>query len=156
MGIAATFRNGAISAQVRSFQERVERAAVFQLQYLGEKLASYAKDQHNYTDRTGNLTNSIGYAVVHGSKIVTFGGASQSGEGVENALNVATQYAGQCTSAYSLVVVAGMNYAAYVEAKGYNVILPAELKARTDFPQTMLKLQSMAREKARQLFGAAL
>ncbi len=33
-----------------------------------------------------------------------------------------------------------MNYAAYVEAKGYNVILPAELKAKKDFPTAMNKI----------------
>lgn len=156
MGIVPTFGNGAIAAQVRAFQERVEKAAVFQLQYLGENLVNYAKDQHNYTDRTGNLTNSMGYAVVRGFKIVTYGGENQPGEGADNALSVAMQYAQQCTNTFSLIVVAGMNYAAYVEAKGYNVILPAELKAQTDFPQTILKLQKMAKDKAQQLFGTAI
>ena len=56
----------------------------------------------------------------------------------------------------ALVVVAGMNYAAYVEAKGYNVILPAELKAKTDFPQAMKKLMDKAQAKATEIFGIAI
>ena len=39
---------------------------------------------------------------------------------------------------------------AYVEAKGYNVILPAELKARTDFPATMKRLMDKAKSKAKE------
>ena len=46
-----------------------------------------------------------------------------------------------------------MNYAAYVEAKGYNVILPAELKAKTDFPIMMAKLKEKARKRALLEFG---
>ena len=46
-----------------------------------------------------------------------------------------------------------MNYAAYVEAKGYNVILPAQLKAMKDFPETVKRLQDLAKKKANELFG---
>ena len=49
-----------------------------------------------------------------------------------------------------------MNYAAYVEAKGYNVILPAELKAKKDFPEAMNRLMEKARNKANELFGTEL
>jgi hypothetical protein len=49
-----------------------------------------------------------------------------------------------------------MNYAAYVEAKGYNVILPAQLKAMKDFPETVKRLQDLAKKKANELFGNLL
>lgn len=153
MGITPQFGSGYIAAQVAAFRERVEKATLFQLQYLGEELASYAKDQHNYTDRTGNLTNSIAYAVVKEGKIVSYGGETQPGEGAETALKVATEYAASVPNTFSLIVVAGMNYAAYVEAKGYNVILPAELKARTDFPKVIRNLQEKASKKAQEMFG---
>lgn len=156
MGIEPTFGSGVISEAVKEFQKRVEDATVFQLKYLGENLVTYAKAMHNYTDRTGNLTNSIGYAVVQNSKIVTSGGENQPGEGSENALSILQKFAEQCSNSFSLIVVAGMNYAAYVEAKGYNVILPAELKCQTDFPETILKIQKMAKDKAQQLFGFSI
>lgn len=44
-----------------------------------------------------------------------------------------------------------MNYAAYVEAKGYNVILPAELKAKSELPAEINKLVMKA-NKAIELF----
>lgn len=153
MGITPQFGNGHIASQVAAFRERVEKATLFQLQYLGEQLATYAKEQHNYTDRTGNLTNSIAYAVVKEGKIVSYGGENQPGEGADTALKVATEYAATVSNTFSLIVVAGMNYAAYVEAKGYNVILPAELKARTDFPKVIAQLQEKASKKAQEMFG---
>lgn len=147
------FGKGYIAAQVAAFRERVEKATLFQLQYLGEQLVTYAKEQHNYTDRTGNLTNSIAYAVVKEGKIVSYGGENQPGEGADTALKVATDYAASVPNTFSLIVVAGMNYAAYVEAKGYNVILPAELKCRTDFPKVVAQLQEKASKKAKEMFG---
>lgn len=156
MGITPMFGDDAIGAQVRKFQERLEQEALFQLKDLGEDLTKYAKDKHNYTDRTGNLTNSIGYAIVRGSDIVFFGGAVQQGEGADNALKVAMKMAENLTNSFTLIIVAGMNYAAYVEAKGYNVILPAELKARTDFPKAMQMLMDKAKRKADELFGNVL
>lgn len=153
MGITPKFGQGYIAAQVAAFRERVEKATLFQLQYLGEQLVAYAREQHNYTDRTGNLTNSIAYAVVKEGKIVTYGGENQPGEGADTALKVATEYAASVPNTFSLIVVAGMNYAAYVEAKGYNVILPAELKCRTDFPKVVAQLQEKASKKAKEMFG---
>ena len=153
MGITPKFANGFVAGQVKAFQERLEKATVFQLQYLGEELAKYAKDNHTYTDQTGNLTNSIGYAVVKQGKIVTYGGEIQPGEGAEEGLKVAQQMAAKLPNSFSLIIVAGMNYAAYVEAKGYDVILPAQLKAMSDFPQTILRLKELANKKATELFG---
>lgn len=63
MGIEYTGK-GAVAASVQAFQKRLEAATIYLLKYLGESLVKYAKDQHNYTDQSGNLTNSIGYVVV--------------------------------------------------------------------------------------------
>lgn len=153
MAIKPTFQNGAVRAKIQEFQQRLERATLFILQYMGEELTKYAKEVHNYTDRTGNLTNSIGYAVVRNGKIVNYGGEIQPGDGAAEGLKVAQKMAANASSSFSLLIVAGMNYAAYVEAKGYNVILPAELKARSDLPVYMARLQKIATEKASVMFN---
>lgn len=153
MGIKAEFGHGKITASVAAFQKRLETATVYMLKYLGESLVVYAKDRHNYTDQSGNLTNSIGYVVVHNGKPVAFGGLNQPGEGKDAGYKLAMEMAAKVSSTFSLIIVAGMNYAAYVEAKGYNVILPAELKAKTDFPATMKKLADKAKLKANELYG---
>lgn len=144
---------GKVNLAVQAFQKRLEAATIYLLKYLGESLVKYAKDQHNYTDQSGNLTNSIGYVVVQKATPVHFGGLNQPGEGADAGLKLAMKIAAQTPNSFSLIIVAGMNYAAYVEAKGYNVILPAELKAKTDFPAAMNKLVEKARTKANELFG---
>lgn len=153
MGIEPAFPKGAVAGQVLAFQERVEEATIYMLKYLGEELAAYAKDLHSYTDRTGNLTNSIGYAVVRRGTIITRGGGAAPGEGDDAALKAATAYARTLDGTFSLIVVAGMNYAAYVEAKGYNVILPAELRAKTEVPKAVNLIVERAKAKARKMFG---
>lgn len=156
MGITKQFDDGMIVARVQAFQDNLEKAALFVLKYLGENLVKYARDNHNYTDQTGNLTNSIGYAVVRNSKIVFSDEKTQPGEGADAARKAAIKYASSLPNDFSLIIIAGMNYAAYVEAKGYNVILPAELKAKTDIPQEMNKLIEKAKSKANELFGITL
>ena len=79
MGIMPMFDKGAILNPVAAFQKQLELAFVTLLKYMGEKLAKYAKDSHNYQDQTGNLTNSIGYAVVQNKEIVYYGGSDLRG-----------------------------------------------------------------------------
>lgn len=153
MGITAKFGSGYIAGKVENFHNRLEQATLFLLRYLGEDLAKYAKDNHTYTDRTGNLTNSIAYAVVRDREIVFYDATNQPGEGSEEALKLAMKIAASLPHQYSLIIVAGMNYAAYVEAKGYNVILPAELKAKKDFPAAMKRLAEKAKQRALAEFG---
>ena len=47
-----------------------------------------------------------------------------------------------------IVVVAGMNYAAYVEAKGYNVLASAEHLAERELPRMLEKLISSVKRAA--------
>lgn len=152
MGIEAMFTKGDIINPVAEFQRRVEEAFVLLLKWLGEKLAAYAKAQHNYTDRSGNLTNSIGYAITKRSSIIYYSGKDQPGEGSKAMLEAAMTFASQLKESYSLIVVSGMDYAAYVESKGYNVILPAELLAKRIVPTEINKLVSKANKKAKELF----
>ena len=149
MGIMPMFDKGAILNPVAAFQKQLELAFVTLLKYMGEK------DNHNYQDQTGNLTNSIGYAVVQNKEIVYYGGSDQPGEGAKAMLEAAMKYAATLPNTFSLIIVAGMNYAAYVEAKGYNVILPAELKAKSELPAEINKLVMKANKKAIELFGNA-
>lgn len=153
MGITPQFSKGAVFNEVMLFQKRLEQATIFTLQYLGESLAKYAKDNHTYTDQTGNLTNSIAYAVVKDKEIVYYDATTQPGEGAEKALKLAMKIASSLPNKFSLIIVAGMNYAAYVEAKGYNVILPAELKAKKEFPIVVRELIAKAKQKALEKFG---
>lgn len=112
-----------------------EKAVMLELQYLGEELTRYIKDRpasESWIDRTGNLRSSIGYAIFRNGKADTLGGfsqVSQGGEGVsegEEYVKTLSKDKGQ----YGLAVVAGMNYASYVEMhEGKDVLASARIKA---------------------------
>lgn len=153
MGITKNFADDVIKNAVSAFKKRVDDATLFMLQSLGEALVKYARDSHNYTDRTGNLTNSIGYVVVHKSQIVYSGISTNMPLAQKGALDTAMAMANRLKDEWALIIVAGMNYAAYVEAKGYNVILPAELRAKSDFPAAIQTLTAKVKAKAVELFG---
>ncbi len=102
-----------------------DQKAVEWLAVLGERVVKYAREHGNYTDRTGNLRNSIGYVVVQYGRIVTEN--FSIGSGHEEAKVRARAYALDVAHELSagktyLVWVAGMEYAKYVEAKGVDVL----------------------------------
>lgn len=147
------FGDGYITKQVQYFQQQVELAMKLLLQEFGEKLVAFAKDTHTYTDRTGNLTNSISYAIVRHKEILYYNEVQRE-EANAAALKVAMKMAESLSDAYSLIVVAGMNYAAFVESRGYNVILPAELKAKQEFTNKVKPLIDRVNKRAVQIFGS--
>lgn len=102
-------------------QSEYEQKAIQWLSSLGEKVVGYAKEHGNYTDRTQNLRNSIGYAVVqHGKMVIDgFGSTSPQSKARQRAQEVANNLNDGKTY---LIWVAGMDYAKYVEAKGYDVL----------------------------------
>ena len=116
-------------------QAEYDRKAINWLTVLGERVVKYAREHGNYTDQTSNLRNSIGYIVIHSNKLVydSFVGSTTPhndprGEAnAERAHQLGLNYAkevGAILGGYKtyLVWVAGMEYARYVEAKGYDVI----------------------------------
>lgn len=153
MGMIRQFGDGYIAKQVQYFQQQVELAMKLLLQEFGEELVAFAKDTHTYTDRTGNLTNSISYAIVRKKEILYYNEVQRE-EANAAALKVAMKMAESLSDAYSLIVVAGMNYAAFVESRGYNVILPAELKAKQEFTSKVKPLIDQVNKRAVQIFGS--
>lgn len=152
MAITANFNpRDAVRSKMDAFRARFEKALLLVLNELGAELAKTARDMHTYTDRTGNLTNSIWYAVMKGSRVVSMGGEREDGEGAEKAKEVILKIAGTATSKYTLAVVAGMEYASYVEARGYNVLIPAELQANKEFVPRMKELFAKADAKLKEM-----
>lgn len=101
--------------------------------YVGEQCIIEARDSGDYTDQTGNLRSSIGYAVVCDGKVVQRDCIDKVKKG-DKGVSEGNDYLSKCIKkarkkGIVLIVTAGMNYAEYVEAKGYNVLSPAELKA---------------------------
>lgn len=106
-------------------KEEYDRKAVEWLSVLGERVVKYAREHGSYTDRTGNLRNSIGYVVVQYGRIVTedFSIGSGHGEAKAQARAYALEVARNLPANKTyLVWVAGKEYAKYVEAKGFDVL----------------------------------
>lgn len=105
----------------RLARQEYDRKSIKWLSSLGERVVRYAREHGNYTDRTGNLRNSIGYVVIQNGNIVreNFGNGIPQQMARTYALEVGRDRGGYKTY---LVWVAGMEYAKYVEASGFDVI----------------------------------
>lgn len=116
-----------IAAFLGMAMETTQRHVKDALQNLGEQCVKVAREDHpnNWKDQTGNLRSSIGYAIYKGTIVDTEstfsavnGQDGQSGkEGSEAGKNYVREIAKECSSQYTLAVVAGMDYAAAVEEK---------------------------------------
>lgn len=107
------------------------------LSFIGEECVKEARKTDSYKDQTGNLRSSIGYVIVEDGKIITASDFALSDKGTDRktgqstGLSYAKQLAAKFPSGLTLIVVAGMNYASYVSAKGYNVLDSSELTAES-------------------------
>ena len=117
------------------------KIACYNLSKVGEQLVNTARSTDSYKDQTGNLRSSIGYIVLVDGKIYqmsNFETVSNGSKGSISGKLFANDIIKRFNIGVVLVVVAGMNYAAYVSAKGYDVIDSAELLADKLVPK-MLK-----------------
>jgi hypothetical protein len=112
--------------------------------YVGEQCIIEARIAGNYQDQTGNLRSSIGYAVIRDGMVVQQGYIDKTKTGNEGASEGKVFLESKIEKAKKkglvLIVTAGMNYAEYVEARGYNVLTSAELKANSLVKSMMTKL----------------
>ena len=92
------------------------------LQMLGSECVNKIRNrrqEESWFDQTGNLRSSIGMAVVNRGKIAVesaFKTILKGAEGSEQGRKYVESLAHLFADTYSLVVVAGMSYAEYVEA----------------------------------------
>lgn len=122
-------------------QENAIQDVIDILSRIGEKCVTEARDSGKYTDRSGNLRSSIGFAVVYDGKIIrqsSFEKVKQTAtEGAATGKELIRQLASSYADGLVLILVAGMNYAVYVEARGYNVINSAEDLAKRLVPEML-------------------
>lgn len=101
--------------------KEIKKQLVSSLAYIGEEYINKARSKSTYQDDTGNLRASIGYSIIENGKEITFKatGPSEAVNQSKAAVNEVKPTLGKGTV---LIVFAGMAYAAWVEAKGYDVI----------------------------------
>lgn len=139
MGFTKKTPDSAFSNFLNETKQIVLDRALKAFVYVGEACLREARLNGNYIDRTGNLRNSIGYAVLFNGKVIqesTYANTEGGQKGKKHLDALKKQY----QTGIVLVVSTGMSYAAYVEARNYNVITSAELLANKLVPQIMKQL----------------
>ena len=146
MAIKPNFTKDDVSKRFDAFLNEIEKKQIARLQRLGEMCLVEARTNKGYMMQTGALLSSTGYEVfvdgvaIHSQFDAASGAESNAAEtGIKSGQNIA-ETIGKGTKGIALVVVAGMNYAAYVEAKGYNVLSSAEHLAERELPRMLDKL----------------
>lgn len=132
-GMTPLFSGDDVERWFDHFQGRAEEKTLKLLQAGGEKFVEIARKSGSYKDQTGNLRSSIGYVIAkNGDVIVENFKRSDKGingsEGMSKGKQVAEEISLSFTGGYILVGVAGMDYAAAVEARGHEVVTGANIQ----------------------------
>ena len=134
--------------------EIIKSLTIRALSELGEECVNRVRDRsgdESWYDHTGNLRSSVGYIVLYEGKEAQRGGfmptSAPEGNGSkgkqegQNYLEETAKTVAE-SSDFSLVVVAGMNYAGVVEAMdNKDVLASTELWAREQVPLMLEKLK---------------
>jgi hypothetical protein len=142
--------------------ERIFRAAQLRLQRVGENFVNNARLNGAYKDHTGNLRSSVGYVILSNGIQVDANfhpvpGAAKLNPGLTDqvtqivgpakAQQVIDDIAKKYPGGLVLIVVAGMEYAAAVEAKGFDVLTGSSLIAKEDLRKSFEELQKKVNSK---------
>lgn len=154
MAIKPNFTKDDVRKRFDAFLNEIEKKQIARLQRLGEMCLVEARTNKGYMMQTGALLSSTGYEVfvdgvaIHSQFDAASGAESNAAEtGIKSGQSIA-ETIGKGTKGIALVVVAGMNYAAYVEAKGYNVLSSAEHLAERELPRMLEQLISNIKRAA--------
>ena len=118
----------------------VERAVLYNLTHVGEQCINAGRSTNSYKDQTGNLRSSIGYVLIMDGRIIQmsdFATVKTGAEGTSEGKEYLKQLISRYPEGIVLIVCAGMNYAAYVQGMGYDVLWSAELLAASLVPKIM-------------------
>lgn len=119
-----------IDAARENFQEAFQKTCL--------EITNLAKSTNTYKDQTNNLRSSIGFIVYDKGELVNemftkagIGAEGDGSKGINQGKQIAEQAAKKYPNALVGVIVAGMEYALYVEAKGYDVLTGSCIQAKT-------------------------
>lgn len=126
MGISKYLKE--LSLRLHKQAEVIDEKILQALDAVGSRAVDLAIKTKTYKDNTGNLTASIGYGVYHKGverHIGGFGGGKGEQEGLNKLASVAAQHRNK---SLVLIIVAGMEYALYVERNGYVILDGASVR----------------------------
>lgn len=137
--ITPNFTQADVAKITQDFLKRVIKVTQNELMQIGLQFVrdarSKSKDQGGFGDDTGNLRSSMFFILQYDGMIMHQDfEASVSGtdkaSGIAAAQEYAEELAGGVPKGWALITGAGMEYAGYVEALGYDVITGSTLGAK--------------------------
>jgi len=167
MGITPLFKQEDVLKQLNLGKEMIEDQILRVLKFVGEEFAKNARarvtetiyertvyDKHgNARERqpwelTGNLRSSIGYFVLKNGEVIDqkFQDNPAGKEAAEKLLNKIPNKDG-----LQLIGVAGMDYASYVESRGFDVITTSGDIAIVSLKRKIKQFQDMLNRRGAQV-----
>jgi len=142
MGLKVEFDINKVLAEAKErLRENTEEKLITAFRLAFTDAVNYAKlndrdgATERYTDRTGALNSSTGFQLYRDGELVHSYFQAEGGDGSGHSSGVSAGHRVAEEGARSMadkwicgVMVAGMYYAGYVEAKGYDVLTAAEFK----------------------------
>ena len=141
-GMTPLFDQKSLERWFEQFQSKAEYKTLVLLQAGGEKFIEVARRSGSYKDQTGNLRSSIGYIIAKDGEVVKEN-FKESDKGTDKTTGkykgrrLAEEVSLSHSGGYVLVGVAGMEYAASVEAKGYEVVSGANTQCEKYLRDTL-------------------
>jgi hypothetical protein len=135
MGLIPRFTQAQVTLETAKALYAIEDSIIRLLRFSGEEFVKNARNAVNidgafpkgdYTDRTNALRSSIGFVVMKDGELLYDGFEGDNPTGVQAAKDAVSRVP---KGDYQLIGVAGMDYASYLEAMGYNVITSQALQA---------------------------
>jgi len=143
MPITRTFSYPDIEAAIEKKIEAKKNAVIKAMIYIGKMCVNEARSLNTYKDQTGNLRSSIGFLVINDGSVVSqsnFPVVKKGAEGKEEGKTFIKTLIAEHSNGTFLIVVAGMQYASYVEAMNLDVLSSAELLAERKVPEMLKQL----------------
>lgn len=145
--IVPKFTQADIKRVIAEHMQRLEDAVISRFQRIGEQFVTNArnktKEQGGFGDISGNLRSSIGYLIIRNGKQLTgsgFESIAGGSVGSETGKKVIEEIAAKYPTGICLLVVAGMDYAAAVEAKSKDLLSGSSLIAITALKEAMQQI----------------
>ena len=123
----------AIDKKIAKEINRAENEILKKLSFIGENAVNDARGNGDYLDDTGNLRSSVGYTILKDGETVRTSSFVRVKPKAKKAKGESTKLLDELRTKFNtgfvLIVVAGMDYAVTVEARGRNVLSSSKLLA---------------------------
>lgn len=144
-GLIPLWTDSDVNSFYSYFTDRAEDKIFQMLSAAGERYIEVARKSGSYKDHTGNLRSSVGYMIFRdGKRVADNFEKSQNGTdrqtGVIKARRLAKKIALEVGTGWVLILTAGMEYAARVEALGYDVATSGTIQSEEYLRETSKNL----------------